>query len=344
MASKRPWLRWLLGWGFGNAAWIITTKLVFAGAVAVISGFTAVVDRQPFGIVVAVTLVVFVAVVWGVNGVLWAFQKGTTGRAASSLPVIQEESPAPVALPPQPHDRDKKYNADLTYEVIGQGRYRYLVSGLREDVGNGWDLGARLEIELPSKQIVSGGGWQGLDTPEMRRLAGRGGGAQAEAEGPYVIRWRSIPAEGYDSEVMAEERIVLPPTAPLEGWRARNLRRGDEMLFLVEPDSSSRGPLHGFKCEIVGPTPGSPFVADDDHREKTFFDLPSPKERREFVYPDDFVDASRIRDLYDGDYTVYWTAWQPDDGSHGRLQLDVARDGFSVNRATGIVPSGTKND
>jgi hypothetical protein len=40
------------------------------------------------------------------------------------------------------HDPDRDYDATLTQEVVGQGRYRVLLSGLRE-VGNGWDRGVR---------------------------------------------------------------------------------------------------------------------------------------------------------------------------------------------------------
>jgi hypothetical protein len=290
-------------------------------------------------------------VITGVFVVIVIHAYASTGSARAtaehdgSAPNVSDAGGGPETESPllqqEPPDPDKKYNADLTYEVVGQGRYRYLICGLREDVGDGWDRGAQLEVLVPSKQIVPLGGWMGLDTPETRRAARRGHAVGAEAEGPYVIRCWSIPAPGYENEVMVEQTVHLPPTASLEGWTAQNVKRGDELLFRVEPDSPGRGTLRGFKCEVFGPAPGAPFVADDNVREKTFYGHPSPKERGEFVFPGDFADAPQTRNLHDGEYAVYWTAWEPNDDPDGVRLLDVARDRFSVSRTSGVEPSGT---
>jgi len=238
----------------------------------------------------------------------------------------------PPPKEPQPRDSTKDYSATLTHEVIGEGRYRYLLSALH-DVGNGWDQGVEMQVERPSGTIARVQGWQGLDSPQMRRSVGEGAGIRAESEGTYVIRWRNMPLPDYESEVIAEEAIILEPTAPREGWIAHHANLGGEIMFQVDRDSPARGLLHGFKCEIWGPSPLAPFQADDRVREKVLGTLPSAKGQGTFTFPQDFSDAPALRDLQDGDYTVYWTAWEATSQPNSSRPLDVARDAFHVTRA-----------
>jgi len=230
---------------------------------------------------------------------------------------------------PEPHDPEKDYGGSLSHEVFGEGRFRVLGSGLN-DVGNGWDRGVQLEIVCPPGRLMKVGGWQNLDSPEMRRLAAQGGGVHAESPGQYIIRWRNIPAPAFASEVIDEKTITLGPTGPREGWRAWHEKRRGEIVFHVEQLSRGREALNGFRCDIYGP--GGPFEADDRALEKTL-GPPRPKGEGSFQFPEDFPDAPTLHNLRDGDYEVCWTAWEESDesGSQGN-QLDVARDAFHVAR------------
>lgn len=254
-------------------------------------------------------------------------------------PVPPDQPPA--ARGPEPHDPGKSYGAVLAQEVIGEGRFRYLASSLH-DVGNGWDRGVELEVERPSGKLVKVGGWLGLDAPATRRALAQGQAVRAEEPGPYVIRWRSVPLSEYESEVIAEEVITLERTGPLEGWIAHHANLGEEVMFQVDRDSPGRGLVHGFKCEIWGPSPGVPFEADDRRRESAqgniiIHGLPREKGQGSFTFPNDFSDAPALRDLRDGDYKVYWTAWAAEESVP---PIDVAHDAFHVDR-TGYVDSSS---
>jgi len=250
--------------------------------------------------------------------------------AKTALETGQNEVAATPQKTAEPHDPTKDYNARLSFEISGQGRFRYLLSGLH-DVGNGWDRGVEMEVVLPSGKLVKAGGWVGLDTPEMRRAVAQGGGARAELPGPYVIRWRNMPSPDYESEVIAEKVVTLESTGPRKGWTAHHHWRGEEIVFEVVQDSLGREQLRGFRCEVWGPSPLVPFEADDRSHEQAF-GPPSLKEKGSFVFPQDFRDAPALQNLHDGDYTVYWTAWEVAGESSPHRQLDVARDAFHVTR------------
>jgi hypothetical protein len=245
-------------------------------------------------------------------------------RADEQAEAIEVASP----LEPLPHDPEKTYTGTPSHKVSGQGRFRALEATL--DVGSGYDTGVTCEIVRPDGQSFPFG-WEGVNHPKTRReIRDNGFGIWAREEGPYTIRWWSRPPPGYAPELIAEEEVPLGPTGPLDGWIARHSWRGKEIVFEVAQESSGNEHLHGFKCEIFGPSPLVPFVADHRSQEETF-GLPSLKATGSFVFPQDFSDAPAVQDLHDGDYTVYWTAWDVS-GEPGlpNTQLDVARDTFHI--------------
>jgi hypothetical protein len=239
-----------------------------------------------------------------------------------------ESAPAPPKT--EPRDPNKDYGATLTHEVIGAGRFRALLSGL-DYVGDGWDRGVELTVVRPSGKAERVMGWQDLDVPRARRGVEQGSGIIAEQEGPYVIQWRNIPLPPYESEVIAEETVPLGPTGPREGWAAAHRRENGALIFTVERDSPDREPLHGFECIIKAPW--DQYEASDRRKQEKFFDLPIPKDKGSFRFPEDFSDAPVLIDLRDGEYMVYWTAWEAEDESHSTQPIDVARDAFRVSRS-----------
>jgi hypothetical protein len=110
---------------------------------------------------------------------------------------------------------------------------------------------------------------------------------------------------------------------------------GSELQLEVVSDHPGAA-LQGFQCVVAGPD--REYVADDAVRERTMgligpTDRPNPKEGSSFLFPRDFPEAPAPVDLRDGEYRVYWTAWEAVEGGVAEYRpLDVARDSFRVLR------------
>lgn len=257
-------------------------------------------------------------------------------------PIVKVEDFATPPVPEhQPHEANKDYSPPKPiHNVMGQGRFRTLAVGL-DEVPNGYDRGVRGEVRSPSGRSVSLG-YAGLHDPrQRRRVADEGLAVSAVEEGDYAVVWRNEVPAPYEPEIIAEETVPLPTTGPLEGWDAEHTAFDDEVRLIVNRDEPSRGLLHGFECVVAGPS--GEFAADDRGRESqvgiiTPGELPRPKGQGEFRFPQDFREAPEVRNLQDGEYTVYWTAWQDEGDDFGAWrQLDVARDQFTVMRSGLIV-------
>jgi hypothetical protein len=254
------------------------------------------------------------------------FKISEDDRAARSSLFSEDEKPE---KPNAPRDPSKVYSATPKHEVGGQGRFRYVKATLH-DVGNGYDHGVLCEITVPGGRSYRAA-WNGLDTPMSRRIvASDGHGVYAPVEGEYRIRWWNTVPPDYSPEVIAEEVVSLPPTGPLEGWRARHDQlTEDELILGVERINPSHDLLSGFRCLVRGPHDF--WEADDRSLQENWFDPPAPKGQGLFSFPKDFGDAPKLEDLRDGDYQVEWTAWKLEEGRTAE-SLDVAHDTFRVDR------------
>lgn len=132
------------------------------------------------------------------------------------------------------------------------------------------------------------------------------------------------------------------PPARLD-WIAAHHGLEDRLVLEVYRIGDLGPTQQGFQCHISGP--GGSFTADDRNREETLGlirpgEYPTPKLKGHFIYRQDFSDEyPEIRDLRDGIYTVYWTAWEsgPDGDVFEYRPVDVARDSFQVLRNGRVV-------
>src|SRR5262249_24160983 len=134
------------------------------------------------------------------------------------------------------------------------------------------------------------GTWQSLDDPRQRQMLRGGHGIAAREAGTYMVTWlRAVPPD-FEPDILARYAVPLGPAESLDGWDAGLEVAGDELVLSVQGDSPERGLLNGFRCTVTGPTPGSPFTAEDGPREWNAgliepLAVPSAKARGEFRFP-----------------------------------------------------------
>ena len=306
-------------------------RLAISGALLVVAGEVALWAFAPIAVAAWVNVIAVLGLIPLV--LFWADAPEIGSTDSRTTPETQG---------PEPHDPTKDYSARPEHQVRWQGRFRY-IRGSLHDVGNGWDRGVWLEVELPSGEVRRIHEWQDLSGRPMRREVEKGDGVSAEPGGDYIFRWRSVSVPPYESEVVAEETITLDPTGPLADWIADH--RGLEARFALQVrhmNGDQGSPLQGFRCSVSGPE--GVFEADDRDRESQMGiiqrgEFPTPKTKGEFFFPEDFTGAPATRDLRDGRYTVYWTAWEPDPNGEWLEHewIDVARDAFEVTRNGQII-------
>lgn len=107
-------------WAFGNAAWLVTVKILLSLAAALVAGYTAVLEHLPFPTVLVLSVVAIAATVWLVNGAIWLHERGHAAGAGSARGQSRgaaKESSAGIARVEFSREREWIVNHNLGHRV-----------------------------------------------------------------------------------------------------------------------------------------------------------------------------------------------------------------------------------